>query len=56
MTTDPRHCPNHRSRIESSEMIYANKFEYGEPVAMVVTYKCDTCGSTHKVEFKEDKK
>jgi nitrate reductase alpha subunit len=33
-------CTNHRMRQISYEAIYADKYQYGEPVKEVYTFKC----------------
>lgn len=47
-------CANHRVRMISSEVIYANKWDekYGrEPVKDVVVFKCLCCGESRTVEY-----
>lgn len=47
-------CANHRMIIVSSELVWRNnKYQYGEPVAQVVTYKCLCCNHINVITFKD---
>lgn len=52
MNTDPKTCPNHNMRMVSSEVIYDNKWCYGEPIEDRYTFKCLACGHTHELTLK----
>lgn len=39
-------------RMVSSEVIYDNKWCYGEPIEDRYTFKCLACGHTHELTLK----
>lgn len=45
-------CPNHKPRQVSYEAIYKDRFEFGQPVEHIYTFKCLTCGETHMLKVK----
>lgn len=53
----PINCPNHRMTLVSHEQIWDNKWEYGEPVKSIATFKCvGQCKHKVQYEFKEAKR
>ena len=46
---NPRECQAHRVRMVSSELIWGNKWGYGDPVQHIYTYKCLNCGHEEKL-------
>lgn len=56
-TNEPRlnkmQCERHRMVMDSSEILFQSRFEYGEPIGMVVVFKCHCCNETNTVTFKD---
>lgn len=48
-----KHCARHRMVMISSSILFASKFEYGDPVGMKVIYKCFSCTEENHITFKD---
>lgn len=48
----PEACSKHRVILVSSEQIYDNKWDFGQPVAEKCTFKCFCCNYSKEYTFK----
>lgn len=45
-------CPNHKVTMVSSELVYNDRFEFGQPIGQKCTFTCKYCNSSKTVVFK----
>lgn len=48
-----RYCPNHRPILKSSEIVFADRFEYGEPIGNKCVFICLSCIWSKEYLFKD---
>jgi len=48
-------CNNHQVKQVSYEAVYATKYEFGEPIKEVYTFRCSCCGYESQLITKPSK-